>query len=203
MALSREDKAIEREMRKAAKAEQEAEDNNGEHPGLKGYSRIFTQVKHVAGGTLKGALIGGGIGAAVFAGASAALGAGALMAGGPFTLIPAAIMGAFGIGTGFVGSVLGGAALSGATVGGLIGGGGMGLMAITSAGEAADAEEEKLCNKADMADARARKMEQLRDMRDRQVAASQRQETQMRGVNPNRALPGRGAGMGNEGAAVT
>jgi hypothetical protein len=176
-------------------------DGDRKHPGLEGFSRLGTQVQHVGMGIFKGGLIGGAVGGAIAGTAAAALGAGAIFAGGPFTLIPAAIASltpAVGWATGLLGT----AAVSGMMTGAAIGGTGSGLWALSNASEAADIAEDKAINKFEMAQARTERLDRLREARDRQQMAMERQETQMRGQNPNRNLPERKmAGM--EGPAYT
>lgn len=159
------------------------------HPALKDYSPTVEKVKHVGLGVAKGALYGGATLGAIFAGASAALGAGALMAGGPFTMIPAAIMGVLGIGTGTMMATLGGAAMAGFTTGAVLGGAGNGLRHMFDMNEADERKQEVLINKYEAAKQRSNKLALLTETRDRQAAAMRNQEQQMRGGNPNRGLP--------------
>lgn len=183
----------------ARRDEDYSDESAPEHPALKGHSRTGSQVKHVAGGTFKGALIGGAVGAGALGLGAAALGGMAIVAGGPFTLIPAAVAGFMGIGTSFAASAVTAAAVTGGTYGAALGAGAGGLFSLTGAGDAADAEEDKIINKYEQAMARKDRMERLRDVRDRQAMAMARQESQMRGMNPNQGLP---RGRGDEGMAI-
>ena len=186
-------------MARSRNEEPEMEDGDvPDHPALKNHSRFGTQAKHVVGGAFKGALIGGAVGGAAFGLGAAALGAGAIVAGGPFTMIPAAVMVLFGIGTSFVGSAVTGAAITGLINGAAIGAAGGGLMAVSSASDAADVEEDKIVNKYEQAMARKQSMDRLREVRDRQAEALARMDGRSR--NPNRGLP---AGREQDGMAVS
>ncbi len=168
------------------------------HPALKNHSRIASQAKHVLGGGFKGGLIGAGVGAAAFAGVATLVGGMTVVALGPVGWIASAVGLASGAG-GLVTSAIGSAALAGAGYGGAIGATGGGLLALSSASDAADTEEDKIVNKFHMAKQRSGMLASLHQARDRQKAAMMRMDE---GMNPNRGLP-QGRGMGPEGPAYT
>lgn len=187
-------------MSRSSRYEEEeyiSEDGEVTHPALKNYSRGGTQAKHVLGGTLKwgliGALAGGallGIGFAAFT----TLGIFAV----PFGPLIASVATMFGFGAQLAIPTMISAAVAGATVGGLIGAAGGAVASLSSSSDAADIEEDKLINKYEAAQARQDRLDRLREVRDRQMAAMQRQDMQMRGANPNYSLP-RGRGAGGDG----
>lgn len=199
--MSREDLArrqsrdMDREDFSARREEREADRGAG-HPALKGYSRVGAQARHVLSQTAKYGAIGAAAGASVIGLASVA---GLLTAGGGCA---AAAVPTFGLSvpicgglayltSGAITSTVTGMATAAAMT---VGGGAAALGAVMGASgmaDAADAEEDKIVRRFEQAQARTERLERLRDARDRQMAAMERQEMQMRGVNPNRNLPGR------------
>lgn len=165
---------------------------NTTHPALEGKSRLGMQTRHVLGNTMKYGLMGG-LGGAMALGGIVALnpvGLGAILASS-----------VTGIGGGVVSAVVSSAAITGATYGAAIGAAGGGVLGVSGAEKAADAEEDKLINRYEQALARQQRMERLRDARDRQMMAMERQAEYMgQAQNPNVGLP-RNNTQGRDGMA--
>lgn len=189
----------------ARRNEEPDDESDDKHPALKNFSRIAYQAKHVIGGGFTGGLIGAGVGAA---GAAALSFAGVALTGTALMAIPivgpiiALLGGGAAVATGAAGAALGSVVTTGALYGAGIGAAGGALLKMTSAGEAADAEEDKIINKYEQARAREERLGRLREARDRQKIAMERQDIAMRGQNPNRGLP-RGRDAMPDGAALT
>jgi|GEM_PF-3680766 len=163
------------------------------HPALKNFNRTGFIMKHVLFGLLKGAAIGAvaGIGAAI------AMSFMTLAAGGWVTglvvglgalLRNVPIVGdLIGAGAGEVGGFAlqagGVLALSGAGIGAAV----MGIMSMSSASAAADAEEDKLVAKYEQQQARKERMVALEQRRDQQRAAMEQQAAGVR--SPNMQIP--------------
>lgn len=183
----------------------EMEDGGGDdqHVALKkaGHSRTMSMVKHVGGKALLygagGAVLLGGA-ASLFVGGATAVALASNPVGWAVTGIASlASMVIPGAGAAILGSATGGIAATflagakgGAIVGGLLGS----VIGVSGASDAVDAEEDKIIHRYEQAMARQERMARLKEVQHGQMAAMRRQDMQMRGANPNRALPQRGRG---------
>ena len=140
-ALNRQREALSRMREPETGADNSPGEDGGRHPALKNFSRLGAQAKHVLGGVFTGGLIGAGVGGAAAVAASSLLAGGAIISGGPFTMLPAAVA-AFTPALPWLTGAIGAAGVAGAGWGALVVGGGKGLWALSTASDAADAEED-------------------------------------------------------------
>lgn len=164
----------------------------GKHPALKKFNRMGFMVKHVLKGVLKWGAIGAIAGVAMAAAATLMAG----IAGGiltPIVALAAYFIPALGeVGKDMALTTLGYAGGGGAIVGAAVGG----IIAITGASEAADAEEDRLVAKYEQQEARKERMLALERRRDEQKFAMEKQSMAMRGgpgTQIPRGKPGHGA----------
>lgn len=169
------------------------------HPALKDHSSLRAQAGHVLKGGFKGAVIGGAVGAGAGIGLGAVgtmMGATALMAIPVVGPIVGLVAGGTAAATGLLTAGATFLAVKGATIGAAVGAGTGGLVAVTSAGEADEKEQEEKVNRYEQAMARKQSMDRLKQVRRDQAA----QLAAMEGRNPNRGLP---RGREQDGMAVS
>lgn len=163
------------------------------HPALRNFNRTAFMAKHVIKGALKWGAIAAVAGVAavgamsIFAGLQLGIFAPIIAAVAYF--IPEVATAGKELALSTLGSAAGGGGLIGAAVGGIV--------AISGASEAADAEEDRLVAKFEQKEARKDRMLALERRRDEQKFAMERQSESMRGgpgAQVPRGKPGHGAG---------
>ncbi len=165
--------------------EEEESQGFGKHPALRNFNRTGFIVKHVIKSALKWGAIGALAGVAAVAFASLA----ATISMGWLAIPVVAALGVFAPewaaaqGTSFAV----GAATTTAMVGGAVGAAVGALVSISSAGEAADAEEDRLVAKYEQMESRRERMSALEKRRDEQRFAMERQSQAMKG--PGMQIP--------------
>ena len=181
--------------------------NFGKHPALRNFNRTGFMVKHVIKGVLKWGAIGAV--AAMAAAAAATLFASYTLIASPIGLVVGALTAAASFFIPGVGAAVGEQALGfgintamlSAAGGGIVGAAVGGIVAISGASEAADAEEDRLVAKYEQQEARKERMIALERRRDEQRYAMERQAESMRGPGAQVSLPrgkqGHGAGQGH------
>lgn len=164
--------------------------NEFEHPALKDFNEPIETVKHVAGKTVKGGLIGGVVGGAGLLAATAAFAA--LTPAGWVATAGTAILETLGVIE--IGGVVGATtavATTGAAIGGIAGAGIGGAMGISNAGEAIEDKKETIVAQAERMEVRKERAQAMQIQKNAAIAAANAQGQQM-GVVPPQGLPPRG-----------
>lgn len=174
-------------------ADEEEDVSYGKHPALRNFSRFGFMAKHVMKGMLKWGLVGAVAGIGLVVGASImGIASGGIIAPILFLAAHLPIIGdLIKAGGAEIGSTLlsagGWAAAGGGILGAVIGG----IVAMSSASEAADAEEDRLVAKYEQQQARKERMIALERRRDEQRYAMERQAEMMRGPSRQQVPYGR------------